>query len=54
MVLGYLLIHTRQMDMVMHDEARVGKFMAKMRADIQTIQESSGGENADVAQHPAG
>ena len=54
MILGYLLIHTRQMDMVMHDEARVGKFMAKMRADIRVIQESMAKNNADTAQDTAG
>jgi pyruvate, water dikinase len=54
MILGYLLIHTRQMDMVMHDPARVGGFMAKMRADIRTIQESLAASEADTAQQTAG
>ncbi|HEX8987523.1 MAG TPA: PEP/pyruvate-binding domain-containing protein [Rhodocyclaceae bacterium] len=53
MILGYLLIHTRQMDMVMHDAARVGKFMEKIRADIQTIRESAPGPESAPATRAA-
>jgi pyruvate,water dikinase len=54
MVLGYLLIHTRQMDMVMHDESRVGRFIEKMRADIHMIQDSCRPEDAATTQDSAG
>jgi pyruvate,water dikinase len=58
MVLGYLLIHTRQMDMVMHDDARVDQFVAKLHADIRMIRDNmsadSGVENEATSQHPAG
>ena len=53
MILGYLLIHTRQMDMVMHDEARVRKFVDKLRADILKIREAAGEDDAAAAQCPA-
>jgi pyruvate,water dikinase len=39
-VLGYLLIHTRQVDMVMDEEAFTGRYMDKMRADIRTLREN--------------
>jgi len=58
MVLGYLLIHTRQMDMVMHDEARVDRYLDKIRADIEMIRATlvtdSGAEHEATPQHPAG
>jgi pyruvate,water dikinase len=58
MVLGYLLIHTRQMDMVMHDDARVDQFVAKLHADIRMIRDNmsadSGVDNETTSQHPAG
>ena len=58
MVLGYLLIHTRQMDMVMHDEARVDRYLDKIRTDIEMIRATlltdSGAEAATAPQHPAG
>ncbi|MCK7577514.1 MAG: hypothetical protein MZV65_18050 [Chromatiales bacterium] len=39
MVLGYLLIHTRQVDMVMDEEGFVGRYLDKIHADIRTIRE---------------
>ncbi|MEW6595214.1 MAG: PEP/pyruvate-binding domain-containing protein [Thermodesulfobacteriota bacterium] len=47
-VLGYLLIHTRQMDMVMGDPAAVERFMCKIHTEIEEIfnpeaKEESGG-----------
>jgi len=58
LVLGYLLIHTRQMDMVMHDEARIDRYLEKMRADIAAIRgaaaANSGAENEAAQEHPAG
>ncbi|HET8542547.1 MAG TPA: hypothetical protein VFL83_21915, partial [Anaeromyxobacter sp.] len=38
-VLGYLLIHTRQIDMVMDEEAFVERYRARIDADIRTIRE---------------
>ncbi|MDT8334603.1 MAG: PEP/pyruvate-binding domain-containing protein, partial [Desulfurivibrionaceae bacterium] len=36
-ILGYLLIHTRQIDMVMDDQEMVGKYQRKILTDIDTI-----------------
>ena len=47
-VLGYLLIHTRQMDMVMHDESRVARFIDKLRDDIRMIRDSCGQDDGDT------
>jgi pyruvate,water dikinase len=37
-VLGYLLIHTRQVDMVMDEEAFIGRYLEKVRSDIHAIR----------------
>jgi pyruvate,water dikinase len=37
-VLGYLLIHTRQIDMVMDEDAFVERYRARIDADIRTIR----------------
>ena len=37
-VLGYLLIHTRQVDMVMNEEAFISVFLDKIHVDIQMIR----------------
>jgi pyruvate,water dikinase len=36
-LVGYLLMHTRQLDMVMADPAAVESYRAKMRADLETL-----------------
>ncbi|MEF2144655.1 MAG: PEP/pyruvate-binding domain-containing protein [Desulfovibrionaceae bacterium] len=36
-VLGYMIIHTRQIDMIMADPAAVARAKAKMQADLKTI-----------------
>ncbi|MBS3936073.1 MAG: hypothetical protein KGZ43_07855 [Sulfuritalea sp.] len=41
LALGYLIIHTRQVDMVMDEEGFIERFRAKIRADIRTIQENA-------------
>jgi hypothetical protein len=45
------------MDMVMHDDARVDQFVAKLHADIRMIRDNmstdSGVENEAASQHPA-
>ncbi len=38
-VLGYLLIHTRQIDMVMDEQAAVDRCRARIDADIRMIRE---------------
>lgn len=57
-VLGYLLIHTRQVDMVMDEEGFIDRFMNKIRADIRTIREDmvadAGAEHETTPEHPAG
>jgi pyruvate,water dikinase len=37
-VLGYLLIHTRQIDMVMDEQAFVDRYRERIHADIRTIR----------------
>jgi pyruvate,water dikinase len=37
-VVGYLLMHTRQLDMVMSHPATVERYLTKMRTDIQTLR----------------
>jgi len=39
-VLGYLLIHTRQVDMVMNEEGFINSYLDKIHADIRMIRES--------------
>lgn len=57
-VLGYLLMHTRQVDMVMDQENFVSGYLDKIHADIRMIRDqlsTDSGENDEAApQHPAG
>jgi len=39
-VVGYLLMHTRQLDMIMADHAAVAHYGAKMRADLAQLQDA--------------
>ncbi len=39
LVLGYLLIHTRQIDMVMDEQAFIDRYLAKIHADIRMIRD---------------
>ena len=41
-VVGYLLMHTRQLDMVMNQPAAVEHYRSKMRADIEGLQATTG------------
>ena len=57
-VLGYLLIHTRQVDMVMDEDGFVGRYVDKIHADIRMIREQLIKETGETtggtaAQHPA-
>jgi pyruvate,water dikinase len=36
-VVGYLLMHTRQLDMVMNQPTAVDHYRSKMRADIESL-----------------
>jgi len=40
-ILGYLLIHTRQVDMVMDEDAVVARYLDKLQADIQKLRTPS-------------
>ena len=56
--LGYLLIHTRQVDMVMDEEGFIARYMDKMRADIRMLRDKLNEEEGEkpvgsTAQHPA-
>jgi pyruvate,water dikinase len=42
LVVGYLLMHTRQLDMVMNQPATVERYRSKMRADIEGLQMTTG------------
>ncbi len=48
-VLGYLLIHTRQVDMVMDEEGFIDRYLDKINADIRMIRETITTE--PVAEH---
>ena len=57
-MLGYLLIHTRQVDMVMDEEGLVGRYLDKIHLDIrmireQLIKETEETTGGTTAQHPA-
>lgn len=43
-ILGYLLIHTRQVDMVMDEEGFIDRYLEKIHADIRMIREKSAQE----------
>jgi pyruvate, water dikinase len=49
-VLGYLLIHTRQVDMVMDEEGFINSYLDKIHADIKMIRESLNNETGDKIQ----
>jgi pyruvate, water dikinase len=58
-VLGYLLIHTRQVDMVMDEEAFIGRYLDKLHADIANIRQDLIKQTGETtlgtpAQHTAG
>jgi hypothetical protein len=40
--LGYLMIHTRQLDMAMADAGLVAHFTAKLRADLANLLRARG------------
>jgi pyruvate,water dikinase len=47
-VVGYLLMHTRQLDMIMADPNRVAYYRDKIKADMQTVlQKESAGSNSE-------
>jgi pyruvate,water dikinase len=41
-ILGYLALHTRQIDMIMHNAARVNALRERMKADIRQLMGESG------------
>ena len=49
-VLGYLLIHTRQVDMVMNEEAFISGYLEKIHADIRMIREGLHQKTGDTMQ----
>ncbi len=48
-VLGYLIIHTRQVDMVMDEEAYIARYRDKLRSDIGAIREGLANETTTPA-----
>jgi pyruvate,water dikinase len=57
-VLGYLLIHTRQVDMVMDEEGFIDRYLDKINADIRMIRETITtepvAEHETAEKHPPG
>ena len=39
-IVGYLLMHTRQLDMIMNEPAAVAHYGTKMRADIESLSKT--------------
>jgi pyruvate,water dikinase len=46
-ILGYLIMHTRQVDMVMDQESFVSSYLDKVQADIRAIREKLAAESDD-------
>lgn len=55
-ILGYLIIHTRQVDMVMDEEGFIERYLDKVRADTRMIRETLHAAERDgtAEQDPAG
>jgi len=51
-ILGYLLIHTRQLDMIMFNDAFCAQLKTKMLADISSVILSEPSRNAAVIRTP--
>ncbi len=47
-ILGYLLIHTRQIDMIMMNQSMVNYYKAKFHKEISTLLQSGGNDNPPV------
>ena len=41
-VVGHLLMHTRQLDMVMDDPTAVAHYRSKIREDLETVRGAAG------------
>ena len=51
-IIGYLLMHTRQLDMVMMNSHSVDYYRTKMQKDIQSILKPPGGGETSQADNP--